>query len=133
MRNLILRWVAYGIAIALVAWLLPGIEIVNDDLGTVAVIALVFGVLSALVKPVVKLLTCPLIILSMGLFLLVINGLMLQLTASLLPDRLVIDNFGWAILGGIVMGIVGVVLESVLGLRDDEDNERERRRQSRWD
>lgn len=133
MRNLILRWVAYGIAIALVAWLLPGIEIVNDDLGTVAVIALVFGVLSALVKPVVKLLTCPLIILSLGLFLLVINGLMLQLTASLLPDRLVIDNFGWAILGGIVMGIVGVVLESVLGLRDDEDNERERRRQSRWD
>ncbi len=128
MRNLILRWVVYGIAIAVVAWLLPGIEIVNDDLGTVAVIALVFGILSALVKPVVKLLTCPLIILSLGLFLLVINGLMLQLTAALLPNRLLIDNFGWAILGGIVMGIVGVVLESVLGLRDDKDNERERRR-----
>lgn len=128
MRNLILRWVAYGVAIALVAWLLPGIEIVNDDLGTVAVIALVFGILSALVKPVVKLLTCPLIILSLGLFLLVINGLMLQLTAALLPDRLVIDNFGWAILGGIVMGVVGVVLEAALGLREDKDGERERRR-----
>lgn len=127
MRNFILRVIVNAIAIALVALILPGIEVVNNDLGTLLIIGLIFGLINAIVKPIVSFLTCPLVILSLGLFLLVINGLMLWITASLSGGRLTIDNFGWAIVGGVIMGIIGVVLESVLGLREEEERERRRR------
>lgn len=119
MRNIVLRIIVNAIAIAITAALLPGIHVVNNDLGTYIVIGIVFGLINAIVKPIVTLLTCPLVIVTLGLFILVINGLMLLITASLVPERLVIDGFGWAIIGGIIMGVVGVVMESVLGLNKD--------------
>ncbi|MBZ0295902.1 MAG: phage holin family protein, partial [Anaerolineae bacterium] len=67
-----------------------------------------------IVKPILSFLTCPLVILTLGLFIFVINGLMLVITEAILPDRLAIDGFGWAILGGIVMAIVGTALDSLL-------------------
>jgi putative membrane protein len=64
------------------------------------------------------------VIATLGLFLLVINGLMLLLTEALIPERLQIDGLGWAILGGIVMGLIGMILESILKPKDDKrDNE----------
>jgi putative membrane protein len=120
MGNIILRIIVNAIAIAITAALLPGIHVVNNDVGTYIIIGIVFGLINAIVKPIVTLLTCPLVIVSLGLFILVINGLMLMITASLVPERLMIDNFGWAIVGGIIMGIVGVVMESVLGLNKNE-------------
>ena len=119
MGNIILRVIVNAIAIAITAAILPGIHVVNNDVGTYIIIGIVFGLVNAFVKPLVTLLTCPLVVVSLGLFILVINGLMLMLTAALIPERLAIDNFGWAIIGGIIMGIVGVVLESVLGLNND--------------
>ncbi|MCC7450339.1 MAG: phage holin family protein [Anaerolineae bacterium] len=121
-----LRVVINAIAIAITASLLPGIHVVNQDLGTLLIIGLVFGVINALIKPVLTLLTCPFIILTLGLFLFVINGLMLLLTANLSGGRLIIDGFWWAVGGGIIMGIVGLVLESVLGLRDRKETRQQR-------
>jgi len=125
MRHFLIRVIINAIGIALTAELLPGIHVVNNDLGTLLIIGLVFGIVNALLKPLLVLLTCPAVILTLGLFLLVINGLMLLITASLIPARLQVDGLGWAILGGIVMGIIGMVLESLLGVRDD--NQRDRR------
>jgi putative membrane protein len=116
----LLRVIINAIAIAITASLLPGIHVVNQDLGTLLIIGLVFGVINALIKPVLTLLTCPFIILTLGLFLFVINGLMLLLTANLSGGRLTIDGLGWAIGGGIIMGLVGLVLEGVLGIRERE-------------
>ena len=120
MRNFLIRIIINAIGIALTAEILPGIHVANNDLGTLLIIGLVFGIVNALLKPLLILLTCPAVILTLGLFLLVINGIMLLVTASLIPARLQIDGFGWAILGGIVMGIIGIILESVLGLRDKD-------------
>src|SRR5258708_37837548 len=103
--------------------LLPGIHIVNQDLGTLLLIGLIFGIVNALVKPLLSLLTCPFIILTLGLFILVINGAMLLLTANLSGGRLIVDGFWWAVGGGIIMGIVGLVLESVLGVRDRKESD----------
>src|SRR5258707_11588330 len=107
MGKFLLRVIINAIAIAITANLLPGIHIVNQDLGTLLLIGLIFGIVNALVKPLLSLLTCPFIILTLGLFILVINGAMLLLTANLSGGRLIVDGFWWAVGGGIIMGIVG--------------------------
>lgn len=121
MREFVLRVIINAVGIAIVSQIVPGIRLVNDTLGTLLIIGLVFGVVNAIVKPILVLLTCPAVIITLGLFILIINGLMLRLTASLLPDRLQIDGLWPAILGGIIMSIISIVLESVLGVRDDKD------------
>jgi putative membrane protein len=117
MRNFVVRVIINAIAIAVTATLLPGIHVVNQDIGTLLILGLIFGLVNALIKPLVQLLTCPFILITLGLFIFVINGLMLLLTASLSGGRLIVDGLGWAIIGGIIMGIIGVILESVLSPR----------------
>ncbi|MBA3868792.1 MAG: phage holin family protein [Chloroflexota bacterium] len=121
MRKFILRVIIYAVGIALVAEIVPGIHIPNDTLSTLIIIGVVFGILNAILKPIIAFLTCPLVILSLGLFVLVINGVMLLITAALIPARLQIDGFWPAILGGIVMSIISLVLERVLGVNDDNN------------
>jgi putative membrane protein len=122
MRNLVLKVIINAIAIAITAWLLPGIHVVNNDIGTYLLVGLVFGIVNALIKPLISCLTCAVIILTLGLFLLVINGLMLWITAEILSSRLTIDNFWWAMLGGLIMAVVGTALEAQFGLRDKEND-----------
>jgi putative membrane protein len=123
MRGFLVRLVINMAAIALTAELLPGIE-VNGGFGTLLLVALVFGIVNAIVKPILLLLTCPAVILSLGLFILVINGLLLLLTSSLLGDRFFVDGFGTAFIGGIIMGILAIIIEAALralGFEDDEE------------
>ena len=119
MRNFLLRVVINAVALAATAAVLPGISVTDNSIVTLLIVAVIFGLVNAIIKPVLKLLTCPLIFLTLGLFLLVINGVLLLITEALSGNRLIIDGFGWAILGGFIMGVVGVVLEGVLGLDDD--------------
>jgi putative membrane protein len=114
--HILTRIAVNAVALAVTAYLLPGIHLVGDWLPTLVVVAVVFGLVNAVVKPLVALLTCPLVILSLGLFVLVINGLMLRLTATLSGGRLVVDGWIPAILGGIVMALVSMALEGLLGV-----------------
>ncbi len=114
--KVVIRIVIYAIGIALVAKIVPGIHLANDSIGTLVVIAIVFGLMNAILKPIVEFLTCPLVILSLGLFVLVINALLLLLTAALIPAQMKIDGFWPAFLGGIVMSIITIVMEQVLGV-----------------
>jgi putative membrane protein len=123
MRGFLVRLLINMVAISLTAELLPGI-VVNGGFGTLLLVALVFGIVNAIVKPILILLTCPAVILSLGLFILVINGLMLMLTSSLLGDRFFVDGFGTAFIGGIVMGILALIIEAALralGFEDEEE------------
>lgn len=119
MPGFIIRIVVNAVAIAITAALLPGIT-VNGGIGSYLIIGLIFGIVNALVKPIVKLLTCPLIIVTLGLFILVINGAMLMLTGAISDGRLVVAGWGSAIIGGIIMGVVNVILEAVTGLNKGE-------------
>lgn len=132
MRNFLLRVIIYAIGIALVAELVPGINIPNDTITTLIIIGVVFGILNAVLKPIIAFLTCPLVILSLGLFVLVINGLMLLITASLIPERLQIDGFWPAFVGGIAMSIISLILERVLGVNDDNDRGGKRKRDQKF-
>jgi putative membrane protein len=113
MRDFIIRVFINAVAIFITASILPGVHIANDGIATLLLIGLVIGLINAFVKPVLKLLSCPLVLLTLGLFVLVINGLLLLLADALL-DTLTIENFGWAILAGIIMAIISTVLEAVL-------------------
>ena len=87
------------------------------------IVGLIFGVVNSLLKPLLLLLTCPAVLLSLGLFIFVINGVMLLITDSLAGDRLTIDGgIFTAIIGGMVMAAVTIALESALKL--DESPER---------
>lgn len=122
MRNFVIRVIINAVAIAVTAMLIPNIQVANNDIGTLLIIGLIFGMVNSLLKPILILLTCPAVILSLGLFILVINGLMLLITDSLVGDRLVIDGGIWtAVLGGIVMALVSMTLESILQIDGSPD------------
>ncbi len=97
-----------GIGILLAAWLVPGIEWQGGIL-YLLLTGLVIGLINLLVRPLVTLLSIPLIVVTLGLFFLVINGAMLLLAGSLL-DGLTIEGCGPAILGGIVLGLFNWVV-----------------------
>lgn len=119
MRAFCIRVLIYAVAIAITALLIPNIHIADNDIGTLLVIGLIFGVVNSLLKPLLLLLTCPAVLLSLGLFIFVINGVMLLITDSLAGDRLTIEGGLWtATFGGIVMAAVTIALEKALKLDD---------------
>lgn len=99
--------------------LLPGIDIEGNEEGALGVsgtflwVALLFAVVNAFVGPVLRFLSFPAILLSLGLFLLIVNAALLGLTAAL-SDRLSVDGFGTAVLGGLVLAVVSWVADQVL-------------------
>jgi putative membrane protein len=114
MRYLFLRWIFLAIAIAVTAWLMPGFEIHGNFWVNLIIISAVLGLINAIIRPIVMFLTCPLVILTLGLFTLVVNALMLSLTSWLLPNMLTIDGF-WttffsALIISIVSGLLGMFL-----------------------
>lgn len=119
MREFLIRVLINAVAIAVTALVIPNIHIANNDVTTLLIIGLIFGLVNSLLKPLLILLTCPAVLLSLGLFIFVINGFMLMITDSLAGDRLTIDGgIFTAILGGMVMAAVTIALESVLKLDD---------------
>lgn len=121
-RNIVLWVVANALALAAAAWLVPGISFTgstktSDRIVQVAIVGAVFGVINAFVKPAVKVLSFPIIILSLGLMLIVINALMLLLTSKIASDLSLhfhVRDFGSALLGALVISVAGLILESVL-------------------
>lgn len=120
MRFLI--WVVVNaLALGAAVLLLDGIRITGDTdqdrLLTLILVALIFGVLNAVVEPILKLLSLPFIILTLGLFLLVINAVMLLLTSWIAGELglgFSVDGFWTAVLGGIIITIATWILEAVL-------------------
>jgi putative membrane protein len=83
------------------------------EAGTYLWIGLLFGVVNAIVGPILRLLSFPFVILTLGLFLLVVNAALLGLTAAI-SDRLVVAGFGAAVLGGLILAVVGWAADRVL-------------------
>jgi putative membrane protein len=116
---LVVRWLITAIALVVAAWLVPGIRVQDQNAWlAVAVMAAVLGLVNAFVRPLLTLLSCPLILLTLGLFLLVINAAMLGLASwiavTLFGVGFSIDGFGSALVGSIVVSIVSFVLSLVL-------------------
>jgi putative membrane protein len=114
MRDFLVRVIINAIAIFITAALIPGITVSNDIL-PLLLVGIVLTLVNALLKPILLFLSCPAVILTLGLFVLVINGFVLQIAAYFAGDAFNVENFWAAFLGGIVMAIVNMLLEGLLG------------------
>jgi putative membrane protein len=118
MTKFILRWVINAIALYLAVLLLPGIEL-GSGLVSILWLALIFGLINALFRPLLQFLTCPLIILTLGLFTLVINTFLFWLTSVIGQSfglELIINDPVWwnAFLGGLIVTLVSVAMTMIL-------------------
>lgn len=121
MLQLIARTVATALAVALATWLIPGITLVGENdtkrILTLLAVALIIGVINAVVRPVVTFLTGCLVLLTLGLFLLVINAAMLLL-AAWVADKLSldfgVDGFWPALWGSLIISVVGALVYRLL-------------------
>jgi len=105
-----------GFGLVAAAYLLPGIHW-QGGLGALLVAGCVVGLINLVVKPIVTLLSCPLLVLTLGLFYLVINGALLLLADALLPS-LAVDGFVWAIAGGLFLALFNLLLRVLFEERE---------------
>ncbi|MEW1901919.1 MULTISPECIES: phage holin family protein [unclassified Streptomyces] len=125
MMNFLVKTLANAGALGVAVWLLQDITLTGESTGrkvlTLILVALVFGLVNFLVKPVVQLFTLPLFVLTLGLFTLVVNALMLLLT-SWLADKLDlsfhVEGFWTAVLGALIISVVSWALNVVLPEQD---------------
>ncbi len=117
----LLRLLANAGALAVATWLLAGIQLTGSSRGdqvlTLLLVALIFGIVNAIVKPIFTLVTSPVVILSLGLFLIVINALMLMLTSwlsGLFGLGWNVSGFWVALLGGLIVSIVSFMLNAFI-------------------
>ncbi len=119
MPALILHWALNAAALWTAAAILPGLEF-NGGVGRLLLVAAVFGLVNATLRPLLTILTCPLIVITLGLFTLVINALMLLVTGWLSESwnlGFTVTGFWAAFWGGLVVGLVSMVLSLILPAR----------------
>ncbi|PRY55671.1 putative membrane protein [Knoellia remsis] len=130
MQNFLIRLVSNAIALWVAAWLIDGVrfgdpgEEWTKQIVTVVLVALLFGLVNAVIRPIAKVLSFPAIVLTLGLFTFVVNAFMLQITEWIsrpLGLSFVIDEFFWdAVLAAVVITIVSWALSVVLPDGDDD-------------
>jgi putative membrane protein len=115
-QSLLLHWILNAAALWAAAAIVPGLEF-SGGVGRLLMVAAVFGVVNSTLRPLLTILTCPLIVLTLGLFTLVINALMLLVTGSLSESwnlGFMVSGFWPAFWGGLVVGLVSMLLAMVL-------------------
>lgn len=110
--RLILKWLLSAIALLAVAYLYNGVQVTS--FGSALIAAAVIGLLNMVVRPVLVVLTLPVTIVTLGLFLFVINALMFWAASGLL-DGFHVNGFGAALLGSLIYSLLGLVIEAALG------------------
>jgi len=110
---LLIRWVVLAAAFAVTTWLVSGVDVSGGVLGYVWVSA-VFGIVNAIIGTILRILTFPLKVLTLGLFSVVVNALLLEITDAL-TSHLSIDEFWWSsILAAVILSMAALILDLVL-------------------
>lgn len=121
--RLLVRWVIAGLGLFAAAYFVPGITVDNQEAWMAfALMALILGLVNALIRPILSFLSCPLIILTLGLFLLIINGISFLIAARIAEAFGIgfhVDGYGAAFLGALVVSIVSFFLN--LFVRDRKE------------
>jgi len=122
--KLLIRWVVSTLALFAAAYLIPGIRVEDPNAWMVyAMMALILGLVNAVIRPLLKLLSCPLIILTLGIFVLVINGasfLLASRIAEILGVGFYVDGFWSALLGALIVSVISIFFN--IFLKDRSEN-----------
>ena len=111
MNGLIIRWLISSVSLLVVSYLIPGIK--AEGFIYVLLAAAVLGVFNAVIRPVLIVLTLPLTILTLGLSIFVVNGLMLMLVSAVIKGFQV-QGFWWAVLGALLMSVINSISNSFI-------------------
>jgi len=126
--SFILRWLATAIAAGVAVWLVPGIDIVGgtDAWAAIAIFALVLAFLNSFLRPFLQLIGLPISVITLGIFALVINTLMLYIAAwlanGIFQVGFTLDTFGSAFVASIVISIVSAIVNAITGANDKQRN-----------
>jgi len=116
--KLLIRWAIIAFSLFVAAWLVPGIRVEGNAWLIFTVMAVILGLVNAVVRPILTLLACSLVILTLGLFVLVINALTLWLASSIAVNwfrvGFYVDGFWSAFLGALIVSIVSVILSALV-------------------
>ena len=115
--NWIIRLLLNGLAVVLSAYLLPGVDV--DSYGTALLVALILAVVNVIVKPILIILTIPITILTLGLFLLVINAALILFVENLVSG-FTVDGFWWALLFSLILSIFNSLFNDLAVRRRDD-------------
>lgn len=119
--NFIIKLILSTIAVLITAWLLPGVKIVgNNPFYTAFILAIVLAFLNAVLKPILVFLTIPVTILTLGLFYLIINALIIVIASKLVPDFQV-RGFFTPLFFSIVLSFVSAILDVLAGVNKDRN------------
>lgn len=110
--GILINWVLSAIAIILTAYFLPGVHV--SSLPAALITAVVLGIVNAILKPILVLFTLPLTIVTLGIFMFVINGLLILLVSAIVPGFKV-DGFLWALIFSIVLSLINSMLHKITG------------------
>lgn len=111
--NLLIRWALLTLALYLTVQLGVGVSMPAGGLGPLLLTAAIIGLVNAVVRPILVVLTFPLTLLTFGLFLLVVNGIALAIAGAVTP--LIVNGLGGAILGALVLSVINLILSRLFG------------------
>ncbi|MCZ4409564.1 phage holin family protein [Cryomorphaceae bacterium 1068] len=115
--NMIIKLLLNALLVFALAWALPGVQV--EDFWTALVVAVIIGFLNIFVKPILVVITIPVTILTLGLFLLIINAVVIQMAAWLVDDFYV-TNFWWALLFSLILSVMNSAFEKSARAEKDE-------------
>ena len=110
-QTFLTRWIISALALLVAIKIVPQVRF-DGSVGEFIILAALFGLVNAFLRPILRLLSCPLVLLTLGLFIFVINAILLAITAALaqaIHISFFVDGFGGALLGSIVISIVSIL------------------------
>jgi putative membrane protein len=115
MRKFLKSWVINTAAVLVAVYIVPGIRFTGNSLLTPIVTALLLGIINAFIRPILMLMALPLLISTLGLFMLVINALVLYFVSFLMGENFQVDGFGSAFVGALIISVISLLLNLLTG------------------
>jgi putative membrane protein len=124
----ILRWLATAVAVAVVIWLIPGVDILggSSSWGAIIIFAAVLALINMSIRPLLQILSLPISILTLGIFYLIVNTFMLYVASwianGIFQTGFIIDSFGSAFVASVVISIITFIINGITGANDKKES-----------
>jgi len=115
LKKFLQSWLINTLAVLVAVYVVPGLKFKDNNLWTPFVTSLVLGVLNAFIRPIMDFLALPLLILTLGLFRIVINAILLYLVSLLMGNYFEVRNFWSALVGALIISVIGLILNTMTG------------------